>query len=381
MPAISSCIVRPDTSGLSDTSGLAKVTGPASATLAGGAGSGSGSGRAGPAGSRPVPCFSAASGTDPFARGWTLDAAASELRFTSVKQGEVAETSRFATFSGLITAQGTAQVRVLMESVETGIDLRNVRMRFLFFETFAYPEATITAQLDAAELRDLPEMRRKRIALDYVLTLHGITVNRSADVFVTLLDETRVAVTSVAPIALKLSAFGLEQGRAKLEEAADVRITPVGLVSFDFVFDRAAPEAAPVRDRVRAPARGQALDRAACTARLEALSQSGEIHFDAGSARLAGGPVPLLDEVFDVIRRCPGLAIRVVGHADSDGSAVANRRLSERRAEAVAAYLRAKGIPAARLSTVGFGETRPRVPNTSRANEARNRRIEFAVVD
>ena len=69
----------------------------------------------------------------------------------SVKKGDLAETSRFATLSGLITEDGhRPDPRAAGFSVDTQIDLRNVRMRFLFFETFNFPEATITARLDPA---------------------------------------------------------------------------------------------------------------------------------------------------------------------------------------------------------------------------------------
>lgn len=333
----------------------------------------------------PAPAQSA----DPFENGWTLDPAASQLRFMSVKKGDVAETSSFATFSGLITEQGKAQIRVLMESVDTKIDLRNVRMRFLFFETFVHPDATITAQLDAAALSDLHVVRRKRITLDYALTLHGITVNKTADAFVTLIDNDRVAVSSTAPIALKLTEFGLDEGRVKLEEAANVTITPVGIVSFDFVFDRSSPGTPPDMSLVTgAVAPGSAaletkgnLDRDACVGRFEILSRTGNIHFAPASARLDAKSVPLLDNVYDIVSRCPELAIRIAGHTDSDGDAAVNQRLSERRAAAVADYLKGKGIPAERLATIGHGETRPLVPNTSRANKARNRRIEFSAMN
>jgi len=55
--------------------------------------------------------------------------------------------------------------------------------------------------------------------------------------------------------------------------------------------------------------------------------------------------------------------------------------LSEKRAASVAGYLTQKGIPPARIRTVGYGETQPLVPNTSPENKARNRRIEFATVN
>lgn len=326
---------------------------------------------------------------NPFEGGWTLDSAASELRYMSVKKGNVAETNRFATLSGLITDFGKAQVRVLLDSVDTGVDLRNVRMRFLFFETFLHPEATITAQLDPSRLTDLAQLRRKVIDLDYALSLHGVTVTKSTEVAVTLLSDDRIAVSSLEPIPLALLEFDLETGRTKLEEAASVTIAPLGIVSFDFVFTRGGSEdsAAAAQPAVPATPASAALetkgnlDREACVGRFEILSRTGNIYFNTASDRLDRKSIPLLDNLYDIVSRCPGMVIEIAGHTDSDGSDAQNQRLSEKRAASVARYLSQKGIPADRMQTVGYGETRPLAPNTSRENKARNRRIEFATVD
>ncbi len=327
--------------------------------------------------------------TDPFENGWTLDAAASELRFMSIKKGNVAETNTFATISGLITQEGKAQIRVLMDSVDTKVDLRNVRMRFLFFETFLHPEATITVDLDPAQLTDLHTTRRKMIDVEYTATVHGVSVSKSAEVAVTLIDNDRVAVSTTTPIAVTLEEHNLEAGRIKLQEAANVDIAPLGIVSFDFVFDRSSPGTPPdvaVLTNVVAPGSAALetkgnLDREACVGRFEILSRTGNIYFATGSARLDAKSTPLLDNLFDIVNRCPELAIEVAGHTDSDGSDVANLRLSERRAAAVAGYLQSKGIPASRMRAIGYGEAQPLVANTSLENKARNRRIEFAVIN
>ncbi len=330
-----------------------------------------------------------AQSSDPFENGWTLDSEASELRFMSVKKGNVAETNKFATISGLITEDGKAQIRVLMDSVDTKVDLRNVRMRFLFFETFLHPEATITIQLDPAQLQDLHNTRRKMIDVDYELALHGVTVNRTAEVAVTLINNDRVTVSATTPIAVTLAEHNLEGGREKLQEAANVDIAPLGIVSFDFVFDRSSPGTPPDTGLLtNAVAPGSAaletkgnLDREACVGRFEILSRTGNIYFAAGSARLDAKSRPLLDNLYDIVNRCPDLDIEVGGHTDSDGSDVANQRLSERRAASVADYLQSKGIPANRMRVVGYGEAQPLVDNNSPENKARNRRIAFSVIN
>ncbi len=314
----------------------------------------------------------------PFAGGWRLDSDASELRFLTIKNGDTAEANRFTTISGLVTAQGKAQLRVLLDSVDTGIDLRNVRLRFMLFETFLHPEAIITAQLDAARLSDLQTMRHKEIDLNYALSLHGMTQSGSARVAVTLLAEDRVQVASVAPIPVSATKFGMAQGIAKLEEAAEVSVVPVGVVSFSLVFEPGAP--APQATGPTTAAAPVSAELKDCADRLDAASRAGGIHFAPASARLAAKSAAALDRVSEIAQGCAGLRIEIAGHTDSDGAAGANLSLSRARAEAVARALAKRGIDPARLHTVGHGETRPRVPNSSPANKALNRRIEFAIL-
>ncbi len=71
--------------------------------------------------------------------------------------------------------------------------------------------------------------------------------------------------------------------------------------------------------------------------------------------------------------------INIEGHTDSRGSHAKNQLLSQNRANSVRAYLVSQGVPETKLRSVGFGETRPLVPETSRDNMATNRRVEFKV--
>jgi outer membrane protein OmpA-like peptidoglycan-associated protein len=70
-----------------------------------------------------------------------------------------------------------------------------------------------------------------------------------------------------------------------------------------------------------------------------------------------------------------GLSFSIEGHADPRGSAELNQKLSESRAKAVADYLVSKGVDGARLSSAGFGESRPIAANETDAGRAQNRRV------
>jgi outer membrane protein OmpA-like peptidoglycan-associated protein/polyisoprenoid-binding protein YceI len=327
---------------------------------------------------------------DPLSRGWQLDPASSTLQFQSVKNGSKVESSGFATYSGTISADGTAEIRMLLDSVDTKVDLRNVRMRFLFFETFQYPEAVITTRIDPAQIADLAQVRRKSMRLPFSLNLHGVSKDLEAEVTVTLLGDDQVAVASTNPIMLTLADFGLLDGLRKLEEAASVTIVPSTSVTFDFVFARNPISAPPTADAAPPVAttmpaavalEAETFDMEACVGRFEILSRTGNIHFRIGSARLDERSVPLLDNIVDIINRCPELVVEIAGHTDSDGGEVENLRLSEARAASVARFLAGQGVAEGRMVSRGYGEARPVASNDTAENKRRNRRIEFAVFD
>lgn len=323
-----------------------------------------------------------------FEPGWKLESEASALNFQSIKNMTKVETSGFAGFEGEIDPTGKATVTILLESVDTKIDLRNVRMRFLFFETFLHPEATITTQLTPEMLNDLEEKRRLSVSLPFNLNLHGISKDLQADVLVTLIDNNMVSVASKTPISIATSEFDLDGGVEKLEEAAGVDIVPSATVTFDFLFRRNAAtakaqtaSAEQPEPQASAALEAAVFDAEACKGRFEILSRTGNIHFASGSARLQDESAPLLDTLVDVIKRCPGMVVEVGGHTDSVGGAAANQRLSERRAQSVARYIQGAGVEDARVQSVGYGETEPAFPNDTAKNRQKNRRIEFKVID
>jgi outer membrane protein OmpA-like peptidoglycan-associated protein len=69
--------------------------------------------------------------------------------------------------------------------------------------------------------------------------------------------------------------------------------------------------------------------------------------------------------------------ITIEGHTDSTGSNAINQPLSERRANRVRDYLVSQGVPGAKMAAIGYGSSRPAVPNDSDANRALNRRVQI----
>ena len=105
-----------------------------------------------------------------------------------------------------------------------------------------------------------------------------------------------------------------------------------------------------------------------------------ELTFESGRATVDPKYRPLLDKVRQAAAVFPRSQIIIEGHTDSYGSDDTNLRLSRERAEAVSEFLRdAFGIPAFRVSAVGYGETRPIANNETPQGRARNRRIDVRI--
>lgn len=91
---------------------------------------------------------------------------------------------------------------------------------------------------------------------------------------------------------------------------------------------------------------------------------------------------PLLDELARFIQQNPGLGpIRIDGHTDDVGSGQYNLDLSQRRARAILEYLGTRGVPAERLSPVGYGKKCPLLPNSTDEGRAINRRVDFILMN
>lgn len=99
--------------------------------------------------------------------------------------------------------------------------------------------------------------------------------------------------------------------------------------------------------------------------------------FDFDKAVIKGGFYPELNRWAEFFLNNPQVTAEIFGHADSTGPTAYNQKLSERRALAVVKYLVAKGVERSRLTPIGFGEMQPAVPNTTKDNRQKNRRVEL----
>jgi polyisoprenoid-binding protein YceI len=191
-----------------------------------------------PAGDGPE---GAAAETAPVTQGtWRLDPAASRLSYVSIKAGEVAEANRFDTLAGSVGPDGNASLEIDLASVNTGVDIRNERMRDIFFEVAGNPKATVTAKLDPAAFAGLAVGQSLTRPLKATVTIKGASQEVETEVLVTRVADGRVTVVPSAPIIITTDMFGLTDELGELRALAQLpSITPAVPVTFALSFTRA----------------------------------------------------------------------------------------------------------------------------------------------
>jgi OOP family OmpA-OmpF porin len=104
------------------------------------------------------------------------------------------------------------------------------------------------------------------------------------------------------------------------------------------------------------------------------------VFFEFAKANLEKESFLELDRLIALLIKNPNMAIEVQGHTDNVGSDAANMRLSQQRADAVKSYFVEKGIATDRITSTGFGESRPVASNETTEGQAKNRRVEFVIL-
>jgi outer membrane protein OmpA-like peptidoglycan-associated protein len=108
-----------------------------------------------------------------------------------------------------------------------------------------------------------------------------------------------------------------------------------------------------------------------------------DVNFETGKSDILPESMPSLDIVGQVLTKWPDLRVEIGGHTDARGSNAYNQRLSESRVGSVLDYLIARypTLKREQFEVKGYGESKPLVPNNSALNMAKNRRVEFKVLN
>jgi len=111
-----------------------------------------------------------------------------------------------------------------------------------------------------------------------------------------------------------------------------------------------------------------------------AIIRLNAIFFETDKTELLPASFGELDRLVSVLEKDPSLKISVEGHTDNTGSEQHNKALSLGRARAVVEYLASKGISKTRLEAHGFASEKPIDTNDTEEGKAKNRRVEFRII-
>lgn len=153
---------------------------------------------------------------------WQLDAKHSSLTFVSIKKGTVAENHRFKQFSGSIENDGSAQITIDLNSVDTNIAIRDERMAKFLFETVQFAQASFSAQLDDNTIKAIAVGSSQKMKVKGSLKLHGQQQELMLNVMVAKLSEKKMMVTTLQPVIIKAADFSLVAGINKLKSIANL---------------------------------------------------------------------------------------------------------------------------------------------------------------
>jgi outer membrane protein OmpA-like peptidoglycan-associated protein len=222
-------------------------------------------------------------------------------------------------------------------------------------------ESLFAGAVDAGDLEIRPGVNAEDPWLDGML-----------DVFLQVaggVDAGRIVVNNDEGVVNVAAEFEDRQTRTEALRSAEQQFALGGL---DFVNGLTVEDAPP-------PAPPEVIEE--LQEELDELVLDQVVEFEVNSDRLTPRGTAILDEVLAALAPFPEIPVEIAGHTDSNGGDEFNLDLSERRAEAVLAYLVAAGESPGRFVVIGYGETQPIADNATADGRARNRRIEFIVLD
>lgn len=170
---------------------------------------------------------------------YVLDSGKSSLYFASTKQTHLVESHFFTSLSGSITDTGAASLSIDLSSVETGVAIRNQRVRDLLFEVATFSNATATLSVDMAALAAQSIGSAETQNVVATLNLHGVVSNVGAELIVTKLSDATIMVQSASPVLISAGDYNLEGGVDALRDVANLSVISYSVpVNFTLLFNK-----------------------------------------------------------------------------------------------------------------------------------------------
>lgn len=179
----------------------------------------------------------------------------------------------------------------------------------------------------------------------------------------------------------KLLGPSLKQVRQGQLEVNGTQVAIRGQVSNEALRQQVASDMATVLNPTYSIDNALAVAAGGAQRKLDDTLSNRTIEFESGSATLTPRGRVILDEMLVVIKELGAPRLQLIGHTDSSGDRLANIGLSLARAGSVRSYLIDHGVPAESLAAVGSGPDHPVAANDTADGRARNRRIEFRLVN
>jgi polyisoprenoid-binding protein YceI len=156
--------------------------------------------------------------------GWAIDPAQSSLNFVTTKAGQagvagIGEVQSFKRFTGGMDASGQVKLMIDLVSIDTGVEIRDDRMRNMLWNVKATPQATFSAKLAADQMLMIAGAASTDVDVAGQLELAGQIKPVAAKLRVSRLGNDKIMVVTRAPILVNSNDFGL---RAGVEAMRDV---------------------------------------------------------------------------------------------------------------------------------------------------------------
>ncbi len=170
---------------------------------------------------------------------WLLQNAQSSFYFASIKKAHTFETHRFDALAGSIDPQGHARLEIDLTSVNTGIQIRDQRMRAMLFDANLHPKAVFETRISTDLLQRLQPGEVTGLQVDGELKLHGISRRLQTDLIVTRLSPAQLLVYTPRPVVIMADSFAMEGGVEALRAVANLTSISLAVpVNFSLLFQQ-----------------------------------------------------------------------------------------------------------------------------------------------
>jgi peptidoglycan-associated lipoprotein len=184
-----------------------------------------------------------------------------------------------------------------------------------------------------------------------------------------------MTILRIFGLSILLTAFTLSGGCSTLKKRSDAQAPDSGTTASSVSLSSDSAVTTGANESAELNVESLATEAKAAKAGLGAGHNV--VHFDYDSDGLSGTDMALLKKHAAFIRANPRAAVQLEGHTDERGTQEYNMALGERRAKAVAVFLRTSGVDGRQLEVISYGELKPVLDSDDEAALARNRRVEI----